>query len=165
MAAGAAGDEGESSQSGSEGGDAAGMVRGGSVFIIKISDAAFQEAMRAIYVQSLELKRVQSMRRAAVVGLRSILGFDRERVLDLLGRHEAGWHRGDNIFYIQLSRDEAELLKDAREIIAGVDPSRKPETLAETLALGFCAGADGDAIRTIIDANARRRKAGTSASA
>lgn len=148
------------SQTGSDSGEAGPPKAGASVFVIKISDAAFAEAMRAIFVQSLEIKRVQSMRRAAVVGLRSIIGFDRERILDLLGRNEPDWHKGENVFYIQLTKDEAELLKDVKDIIAAVDPSRRPETLAETLALGFCAGADGDAIKDVIHEKARWRKTG-----
>lgn len=115
----------------------------GSVgYSIKLSDRAFEEGLSAIHVQSLRFRRVQSLRRAAVFGLRAFLELDRQGIIDLLTAREPGWHRGENIFYLQLTRDEHELLRDVRKAVNWVLPTRIPETMAETIALGLAAGAD-----------------------
>ena len=127
---------------------------GRAVFTITMSDEAFGMCVRAIYVQSLTTRKVTSMREAAVTGMRAIAEMDRARIMEVLDRHVPGWHRGENRYYIQLSPDEAELVKDTRKIIARLDPARQPRTLAETLALAFSAGTEADVVRAILATSA-----------
>lgn len=119
-----------------------GPESGGSVYDVRLSDAAFRVGVKAIYVQSLQLGSVQTMRRASVLGLKIILGLDRAGILDLLAACEPDWHEGKKKFFIQLSPPETDLVRDVRRAIGWVDPDRAPKTVAETLALGLMAGSD-----------------------
>jgi hypothetical protein len=117
-----------------------------------MSEEAFAAGMRAIYVQSLQIGRVQTLRKAAVLGLKTILSFDRHRILTLLEQCSAGWHAGDKVFWIQLSEDEKDLLRDVHKAIGWVDTERAPSSRTETIALALLAGGDGDAIAAVLTA-------------
>lgn len=119
-----------------------GPESGGSVYDVRLSDAAFRVGVKAIYVQSLQMGSVQTIRRASVLGLKIILGLDRSGILDLLADCEPGWHEGRKKFFIQLSPPETDLVRDVRRAIGWVDPDRAPKTVGETLALGLLAGSD-----------------------